>query len=278
MAEIKNFEQAKDFFSFNDSYIYHNYLPHYNLIKTIEHLRDKSLGLIDAFNIIGEDCFILCICTDSGWLIYSTKWTDNAIDKLYERIDFTRFKNWQFGGQRKLMVDLFEKYNVPYNIHKDRLVYECKSVTTAVNISPGNAVSSSLKDWERITELTHEYNIEEWGHREGRDIEYVRNTTLSSIQNQAQVHWEDVNGTICAIAQVMNLDNNFPFIGSLYTDKNKRNSGYATSLLYKVTDKLLSQGYKVCGLLSDVTNPSSNKIFKKVGYLPIYEFILLEKS
>lgn len=104
----------------------------------------------------------------------------------------------------------------------------------------------------------------------------MRNLVFSSIQNQAQVQWDD-KGKICAIAQVMNLDNNFPFIGSLYTDKVKRNKGYAASLLYKVTDKLLSQGYEVCGLLSDVTNPASNKIFKKVGYKPIYEFILLEK-
>ncbi len=48
MTAVKNFEDPNDFLSFNESYIYDNYLPHYNLIKTIEHLRDKSLGLIDA--------------------------------------------------------------------------------------------------------------------------------------------------------------------------------------------------------------------------------------
>lgn len=276
MTEVKNFEKAGEFFNYNHDFIYDNYLPHYNLIKTIERLRDKSLELIDAFNIVGDDCYILSICTTSGWIILSDTWSDHGINLLFGRLNIKRFQNWTFGGQRKLLIDLFTRYSLNYVIEKDRLIYECKSATPLGNVSKGMAVTSTIDDWQRLTELTHAYSLEEWGEREGRGIDYVQNLVLGSIQNKTQVQWEDEN-VICSIAQVMNLENNFPMIGSLYTDKSMRNQGYATSLLYKVTDQLLKQGYESVGLLSDVTNPTTNKIFKLLGYQAVYEFILIFK-
>jgi predicted GNAT family acetyltransferase len=51
--------------------------------------------------------------------------------------------------------------------------------------------------------------------------------------------------------------------------------GYAFSLLYVVTEGILKNRFKKCGLLSDATNPSSNRIFIKVGYKPIYYWVYL---
>ena len=270
---VKNFLDPNEGLEFNAEFIYGNYFPHYSLIKIIEEIKNGTIGLVDFFNIIEENCFILCICTDQGCLVYANDWTENAIDDLVLRIDFTRFRNWPFLGTRNLIVDMLTRHKIDYAIEKDRLVYVCEKVNE-ISVSSGYASQSEVADLKRITDLTHEYGLEEWGERDGKGYDYTEGIVLSCIAEDKQVQWND-NG-IFAIAQVMNLENNMPVIGSLYTDTGKRKNGYASSLLYEVTSQLLDQGYSSVSLLSDVTNPTSNKIFDKVGYFPIYKYIIVK--
>jgi len=58
-------------------------------------------------------------------------------------------------------------------------------------------------------------------------------------------------------------------VSGVYTPPVSRNRGYATSCVASLSQLLLDEGYKFCTLYADLSNPTSNSIYKKIGYRPL---------
>lgn len=61
-------------------------------------------------------------------------------------------------------------------------------------------------------------------------------------------------------------------ITMVYTPSQYRGKGYATSLVAALSRKLLDSGKKFCCLYADLLNPTSNSIYQKIGYRPVYDW------
>jgi predicted GNAT family acetyltransferase len=61
-------------------------------------------------------------------------------------------------------------------------------------------------------------------------------------------------------------------IGPVYTPPERRNHGYASSAVAAASRRALAGGATSCILFTDVTNPTSNKIYADVGYRAIAEW------
>ncbi|MDJ0798572.1 MAG: GNAT family N-acetyltransferase [Calothrix sp. MO_167.B12] len=61
-------------------------------------------------------------------------------------------------------------------------------------------------------------------------------------------------------------------IGPVYTPPEYRKQGYATTCVAELTEKLLQAGSQFCCLFTDLANPTSNKIYRKIGYLPVADW------
>ena len=55
-------------------------------------------------------------------------------------------------------------------------------------------------------------------------------------------------------------------IGPVYTPPKSRRQGYATALVARQSAWLLEQGRELCFLFTDMANPTSNSIYRKIGY------------
>ena len=55
-------------------------------------------------------------------------------------------------------------------------------------------------------------------------------------------------------------------IGPVYTPPDRRRRGYASALVAGVSDIVLASGKRFCFLFTDLSNPTSNKIYQDVGY------------
>ncbi len=62
-------------------------------------------------------------------------------------------------------------------------------------------------------------------------------------------------------------------VNAVYTPPEYRGKGYATSCVATVSQYLLTQGYQYCFLFTDLANPTSNHIYRQIGYLPIRKLI-----
>lgn len=58
-------------------------------------------------------------------------------------------------------------------------------------------------------------------------------------------------------------------VNFVYTPREHRQRGYATACVARLTQQLLDEGRAFCCLYTDLSNPTSNSIYRKIGYRPI---------
>jgi len=62
-------------------------------------------------------------------------------------------------------------------------------------------------------------------------------------------------------------------IGPVYTPPEHRRRGYGSAVTAAVSAERLASGRTFCFLYTDVTNPTSNKIYTDIGYEPVCDSI-----
>ena len=62
-------------------------------------------------------------------------------------------------------------------------------------------------------------------------------------------------------------------VGYVYTPPGQRGRGYASALVAHVSQAQLDAGKRLCFLYTDMTNPTSNYIYQKLGYRRVAESI-----
>jgi hypothetical protein len=61
-------------------------------------------------------------------------------------------------------------------------------------------------------------------------------------------------------------------VGAVYTPVEYRRRGYATSCVAALSQQLLDAGFEYCTLFTDLSNPTSNAIYQRIGYRPVCDF------
>jgi predicted GNAT family acetyltransferase len=62
-------------------------------------------------------------------------------------------------------------------------------------------------------------------------------------------------------------------VGYVYTPPELRGRGYATSCVAELSRNILQNGKEFCMLYTDLANPTSNSIYRKIGYEEVYDSV-----
>ncbi len=92
----------------------------------------------------------------------------------------------------------------------------------------------------------------------------------TGLQDQSIYLWED--GVPVSWANRHLFSPAAARIGPVYTPTEYRGQGYATACVAALSQKLLDQGCNACFIFTDLTNPTSNHIYRKIGYQPICDW------
>ncbi len=123
-----------------------------------------------------------------------------------------------------------------------------------------------LKDWARsfaIDAKMSEYDIEKTAER-----------FKKKISDKAVAIWDD--GEPRAMATYQGKTPNGVRIGHVYTPDEFRKNGFGGAVTASLTEYLLNNGNKFCFLFTDLDNPTSNSIYKKIGYKEVCDFNMLK--
>jgi len=78
--------------------------------------------------------------------------------------------------------------------------------------------------------------------------------------------WED--GGPVSMAGSSRASERGAAVSAVYTPPGLRGRGYASACVASLSRMLLDGGYAFCTLYADLTNPTSNKIYQRIGYRP----------
>jgi predicted GNAT family acetyltransferase len=98
----------------------------------------------------------------------------------------------------------------------------------------------------------------------------------SDLLQRGMMIWE-VDGKPVSMAGYTGPTPNGIRIGVVYTPPEQRNKGYASACTAGLSQHLLDLGFQFCFLFTDLMNPTSNRIYQRIGYAPVcdvdeYEF------
>ncbi|WP_295613375.1 GNAT family N-acetyltransferase [Chamaesiphon sp. GL140_3_metabinner_50] len=111
-------------------------------------------------------------------------------------------------------------------------------------------------------------------------IEDVERIVTNRLNKQDTYLWEDNNVPV-SLAAGMQFSPAAARIGSVYTPPEYRRKGYATACVAALSQQLLDEGCDRCFLLTDLANPTSNHIYRQIGYVPVcdwHEYSILSQD
>ncbi len=82
--------------------------------------------------------------------------------------------------------------------------------------------------------------------------------------------WED-DGEVVSLVGAGGETPNGIRIGPVYTPPERRGRGYASSLTAAASEDQLGRGRRFVFLFTDLSNPTSNKIYRSIGYEPVVD-------
>jgi len=112
------------------------------------------------------------------------------------------------------------------------------------------------------------FHVECFGDTETDNSEQL---TREKVRDRELFFWSDPLPV--AMAARTRPTPNGESINLVYTPPENRRRGYATSLVAALSQKILDDGKRFCCLYTHLDNPTSNSIYRKIGYVPVADAI-----
>lgn len=124
---------------------------------------------------------------------------------------------------------------------------------------------AQMEDVNLVTQWLVEFGDESLPPPERKSFEEQRPYALHAIENQLAYLWL-VDEMAVSMAHVGRPTQNGISVRAVYTPQNLRKRGFASAVVAHLSQKLLNSGKIFCVLYTDLSNPTSNKIYQNVGY------------
>ncbi len=275
MGEVIKYSDFRNFIKEAEAFIETNPMLYYFLKETLARIIKGKEKVHKFFKITGDDNLIMALLTTEVCLIYDDKFNKDYIPLLSRELEFDKFIRYQFAGSKATIDALFRLHGKDYELQKHRVIYKCTAVANNFIPSPGQMQMGDIRRLNELAVLSSGFSRDYYGERDS--IEEGINRIIVGIQSDSIYQWVD-NGRVCSIAQSLNEDYDFPVIGHFYTHPTYRNKGYGASITYELTKGLLGVGHEFIMLSTNAFTPSSNRVFEKVGYLNVGEYLLAYKN
>lgn len=101
--------------------------------------------------------------------------------------------------------------------------------------------------------------------------EFSPQEVSAMIERENVFFWED-DGKVVSVTIVIRPQIQGICLSGVYTPPSFRKKGYARALVAEVSRAMLARGYRLTNLFTDLSNPTSNKIYQEVGYKPVCDY------
>ena len=204
-------------------------------------------------------------------LVNSTVESDHPFEILADRLMKSGYSIPGVNGPRD-SSEIFrriwcDKSGLKSRLHMEMRLFVLNELNT-IKKTGGHMISADLghldllADWGKKFHLDVGMNIND---------DFILRHVKYQIETGNAFIWMD-DGPVCMTFRERPHDDGVT-IGFVYTPDELRNRGYATNLVESVSRYSLERGYNYCSLFTDLSNPTSNSIYLKIGYRPVCDYI-----
>jgi GNAT superfamily N-acetyltransferase len=148
-------------------------------------------------------------------------------------------------------------------------IYQLTEVTPPRGV-PGAMRFAAESDRELLAEWTHCFAVD-CGLPSSREQAEV--SVQACLRHGSRVFWEH-EGCPVSMAGFGGRTPSGMRVSHVYTPPEYRGKGYASAVVGTLSQHLLDRGHQFCFLYTDLSNPTSNRIYQRLGYRFVCESAL----
>jgi len=146
-------------------------------------------------------------------------------------------------------------------------VYALREVLVPVPAS-GRLRPAAKADLDTVGDWMEAFHREAVPHDPAPD---VRKQAEARVRQGGIYVWEEDGQPVSMAARTRPMLRGIT-VNAVYTPPALRGRGYATACVAALSQKLLDEGWDFCTLFTDMANPTSNKIYQRIGYRPLGDY------
>lgn len=147
-------------------------------------------------------------------------------------------------------------------------IYALHTVQTKT-LADGSCRPATITDLDMAVCWAEAFHRDCFGERQ---IPEEQNRRIRELIEQGDLYlW--VSSAPVSMAAFTRSTPNSRSISFVYTPDQFRNKGYASSLVSSISQIGLDRGNRFCTLFADLSNPTSNAIYQRIGYAPVADVI-----
>lgn len=127
---------------------------------------------------------------------------------------------------------------------------------------------ANRNDLKLLTAWVDDFHSEALPHNPPID---ARDWAFTAITDGDVYFWE-ANGEPVSMARKSRGTQHGQSIGPVFTPLAFRGRGYASAVTAKLSQLILSSGKRFAMLFTDLSNPTSNSIYQKIGFKPVCDY------
>jgi predicted GNAT family acetyltransferase len=147
-------------------------------------------------------------------------------------------------------------------------IYRLDSVSDVPSI-PGRMRLATLADKDLVSEWRRAFTVEV-GSPTSQNIPERDSTPF--IEKGVIYLWEYSENPVSMVMKGRPTEHGMS-VTLVYTPPDLRRNGYATACVASACRDILKSGYDFCTLYTDLSNPTSNSIYMKIGFKPVCDSV-----
>lgn len=145
-------------------------------------------------------------------------------------------------------------------------IFRLERVVEPADPAPGRLRLATSGDLELVSAW-----LEGFRDEAGVAMPLTREMARDRIERERLFLWQD--GEPVSLAGFAAETPNGVRVGPVYTPPSRRGRGYASACVAALSRRALEAGKRFCFLYTDLANPTSNRIYARVGYEPVADVL-----
>jgi uncharacterized protein len=149
-------------------------------------------------------------------------------------------------------------------LQKSLRIYDLHRVRPPAPV-PGRLRPATMDELDLAADWRHRFQLETLGNSDAAE---ARSTAERNLRAGHLFFWEDAGRPACQ-AGVLYPTRRGICIGAVFTPPDRRRRGYASACVAATSQEQLDAGRRFCCLYTDLANPTTNRIYQEIGYVPV---------
>ena len=231
-------------------------------------IQGENRESICAFILLQDDICTGFVFYDGKDNLYISDVPSETIPILKQQLSLIHLEYKRIAASKDVAEIFFEVSQRHYILEMNQCVFSCSNVLLP-HSDGGQMIKADHFHFELASQMFEGFFVDCWPETPVPD--FLGSMLRKKIENENVFFWKDSNGLIVSMAAKVRTTTNTASLSWVYTQKEQRGKGYGTKITAYLTHHCLNQGFQECNLFTDASNPVSNYIYTKIGYMQIGE-------